>query len=73
MVKATTAKVMRSMVSLLAIKDAINMEGIHAYNHDRLNWSRGTDAIYKSNYPSGEAAVPSKIYSSSRSTYFPQN
>ena len=73
MVEATTTEVMRSMVSLLAIKNAINMEGIHAHNHDCINWSRGVDAIYKSNYPSGEAALPSKLYSSSRLMYFPQN
>ena len=71
MEKATATEVMGSMMSLLAIKDYINMEGIHAYDHDRLNWSRAAYAIYKSNYPSGEAAVPPKLYSSSHSTYFP--
>ena len=60
MAEATTAKLMGTMVILLAIKDYINMEGIHAYDHDRLNWSRAAYAIYKSNYPSGEAAVPPK-------------
>ena len=37
MAEATTTKVMGSMVRLLSIKDDINVEGIHAYDHDRLN------------------------------------
>ena len=71
MAEATTTKVMGSMVSLLPIKDDINMKRVHAYDHDRLNWSRVANATYKLNYPSGEAAVPQGYNLSSRSTYFP--